>query len=240
MKPNKVRTIFVSDVHLGTVSCQHERLLDFLKAHTCDKLVLVGDIIDGWRLRQRWHWPEGHNRVVQQILKMSRSCEVVYVTGNHDEFLREYTPLLAGSVQIVDEHIHNGDTWVIHGDAYDGVTKYHKWIALLGDVAYAGVLRLNAYFNGLRRRLGFGYWSLSAYLKYKVKSAVNFIFDFETTLVMECKARGFGRVICGHIHHAEIKTIDGVEYCNCGDWVESCTAIVETKKGDYSVVRWTK
>ncbi len=234
----KVRTIFISDVHLGTVACQHERLLEFLKAHQPDKLVLIGDIIDGWRLRKRWYWPDGHNRVIQQILKMSRSCQVVYVTGNHDEFLRPYVPLQVGSIQIVNEYLHDGDTLVVHGDLYDGVTKYHRWLAVLGDTGYVILLKLNGLTDWMRKRFGLGYWSLSAAVKHRVKRAVDFIWQFESNLANECRSRGYRRVVCGHIHHAEIKDIDGVQYCNSGDWVESCTAIVETRQGTYTVVRW--
>jgi len=234
----KVRTIFISDVHLGTSGCQHERLLEFLKAHQADKLVLIGDIIDGWRLRKRWYWPDGHNRVIQQILKMSKSCQVVYVTGNHDEFLRPYAPLQVGSIQIVNEHVHDGDTLVVHGDLYDGVTKYHRWLALLGDTGYVILLKINGLTDWMRRRLGLGYWSLSAVVKHRVKRAVDFIWQFESSLADECRSRGYRRVVCGHIHHAEVKDIDGIQYCNCGDWVESCTAIVETRQGTYTVVRW--
>lgn len=234
----KVKTIFISDVHLGTRSCKDDSLISFLKYYSPEKLILVGDIIDGWRMKSSLYWTNGHNKIIKQILKMSKNCEVIYVTGNHDEFLRDYTPFQLGGISIMDSYIHNGDTLVIHGDEFDGIIKYHKWLAFLGDISYTLLLRINVLFNKIRHKFGFGYWSLSSYLKYKVKSAVNFIYQFEDSVSAECDKKGYKRVICGHIHHAEIKKIGKIEYCNCGDWVESCTAIVERKENQYEIVRW--
>jgi UDP-2,3-diacylglucosamine pyrophosphatase LpxH len=236
------RSIFVSDVHLGTRGCQAERLAQFLKNHTCDHLYLVGDIVDGWRLRSGFYWPQAHSNVMRRVLTAAkRGTRVTYVTGNHDEFLRRYSSLEFGNIRIVDEAVHETADGrrmlVIHGDQFDVVTRYHRWIAFLGDVGYTLLLALNSYLDVVRRSLGYGYWSLSAWLKLKVKRAVNYIGEFEGALAHHCAKSGLDGVICGHIHHAEIKAIDGVEYMNCGDWVESCTALVEDRAGHFSVVR---
>lgn len=241
------RSIFLSDVHLGTRGCSAESLTDFLKNNDCDNLYLIGDIVDGWRLRSGWYWPQSHSNVVRKVLtKSKRGARVVYVTGNHDEFLRNFTSfaLSFGNIEIVDEAEHiapNGDKyWIVHGDDYDGITRYHKWVAFLGDWGYNLLILLNRWFNTLRRKFGFGYWSLSRYVKYKVKKAVNFITEFESAIAKDAKEKGYNAVFCGHIHHPEMRDIDGVLYCNTGDWVETCSAIVEHWDGRLEMVHWQR
>jgi len=239
----RVRAIFISDVHLGTPGCKAEHLLDFLRCHESDFLYLVGDILDGWAMRSRFYWHQTHNDVIQKVLRRARKgTRVIYVPGNHDELARQFCGLQFGDVQIAGEAEHTlldgRRLWVVHGDLADGVIRHARWLAHLGDALYDWLLWLNRHFNSLRARLGFGYWSLSQYLKYKVKNAVSFISDFEHVLVREARRRGFDGVICGHIHHAEIRTIDGVLYCNDGDWVESLTAIVETLEGQLKIITW--
>jgi UDP-2,3-diacylglucosamine pyrophosphatase LpxH len=240
------RTIFLSDIHLGTRGCQADRLLSFLKQHTCDELYLVGDIIDGWRMKSNGiYWPQDHNNVIRRVLTMAkRGTRVIYVTGNHDEFLRNHTPIEIGNLCVVDKATHETADGrrilVVHGDQFDVITRYHRWIAWLGDVGYTVLLEINRLFNMLRNRFGHGYWSLSAWLKHKVKRAVNYIGDYEDALARHCRKQGFEGVICGHIHHAEISDFDGVTYMNCGDWVESCTALVEDGAGRFTIVDWTE
>lgn len=241
-RKQRVRTLWISDVHLGTRDCQAEHLAAFLKRYQTDKIYLVGDIIDGWKLRSGVYWPQSHSNVIRRLLTMSkRGTEVVYVTGNHDEFLRRYSSLMLGNIQLVDEAEHftadGRRLLVIHGDQFDVITRYHRWLAFLGDSGYGFTLTLNRWLNFWRSRYGYGYWSLSAYLKHKVKSAVNFISDFEEAIVHECAKRGFNGVICGHIHHAEIRPMGDVEYMNCGDWVESCTALIEHLDGSIELYR---
>lgn len=241
----QVRTIWISDTHLGSRGCKADYLIDFLKSHRCDTLYLTGDIIDGWRMRKSMYWPQSHSNVLRRILTLAkRGTRVVYVTGNHDEFLRKYSNSVFGNIELVDEAIHetkNGKRFlVLHGDEYDVIVRYHKWIALLGDVFYNLLLVLNRWYNNVRVRLGYGYWSLSAYIKHRVKRAVNFIGDYEQALSDECKRRELDGVVCGHIHHAEMREIDGVLYHNCGDWVESCTAIIETQTGTIELINWVE
>lgn len=248
MQAKTYRSIFISDVHLGTKDSQADKLNNFLKHNSCDNLYLVGDIIDGWRIQQnKWRWKQSHTNVVRRILgHAKRGTRVIYIAGNHDEFLRSMIPygFSFGLVEIHNQIEHIGvdgkHYLVVHGDMFDGITRLAPWISFLGDKAYEVVIGLNARFNWLRHKLGFGYWSLSKYLKHRVKRAVDFIFQFEKTLAGYCKKRGFDGVICGHIHHAEIKDIDGVIYINDGDWVESCTALVEHWDGNFEIVTWTK
>lgn len=239
----RVRTIWISDTHLGSRGCKAEFLIEFLKSHQCETLYLVGDIIDGWRMRKSIYWPQAHSNVLRRILTLAkRGARVVYVTGNHDEFLRKYSNNVFGNIELRDEAVHKTQDGrkllVLHGDEYDVVVRYHKWIAVLGDIAYNILLVLNRWYNHARVKLGYGYWSLSSYIKHRVKQAVNFIGDYENALAQECRRRKLDGVICGHIHHAEIRDIDGIAYHNCGDWVESCTAIVENQDGSIELVHW--
>ena len=235
------RAIFISDLHLGTPGCQAEALLEFLKTHSCDTLYLVGDIIDGWQLRRKWYWPQAHNDVVQKLLRKARKgCRVIYVPGNHDEFARDFLDHSFGGVEVVESAVHvtadGKKLWVIHGDYFDGVIQFAKWLAYLGDTLYDWALKANRHLNYMRGRLGMPYWSLSAYHKLKVKKAVNFISDFEVAVAHEAKKRGYDGVVCGHIHHAEIRNIDGVLYCNDGDWVESLSTLVEHQDGRLEIL----
>ena len=242
------RSIFVSDVHLGTKDCKAGQLNNFLKHNSCDTLYLVGDIIDAWKIQQnKWRWKQSHTNVVRRVLgHAKRGTRVVFIAGNHDEFLRPMIPygFSFGLIEIHNQIEHIGADGrhylVVHGDLFDGITRLAPWLAFLGDKAYDFVLGLNNKFNWIRRRMGFGYFSLSKYLKYKVKKAVDFVFKFEENLANYCKKRGFDGVICGHIHHAEIKEINGVTYMNDGDWVESCTALVEHHDGRWEIITWTK
>jgi UDP-2,3-diacylglucosamine pyrophosphatase LpxH len=243
IEPRHCRAIFLSDIHLGTRGCQAELLLDFLRHHDSDYLYLVGDIVDGWRLKRSWFWAQSHNDVVQKILRKARKgTKVIYVPGNHDEAARDYCGLNFGGVQVMRETIHEGADGkrylVLHGDEFDGIVRYAKWLALLGDSAYNMALRLNHWFNLARRALGLPYWSLSAWLKHKVKNAVEYIGNYEKAVAEEARKRGVDGVICGHIHHAEIRDFDGVLYCNDGDWVESCTGLVEHFDGRLEIVHW--
>ena len=240
---NRYRAIFLSDIHLGTAGCKAAHLLDFLRHNESDSLYLVGDIIDGWALRSRFFWPQTHNDVIQKVLRKARKgTRVIYIPGNHDEVARQFCGLQFGDVSICAESQHqllDGRTlWVVHGDLADGVIRHAKWLAHLGDALYDWILWMNRHLNNLRTRLGFNYWSLSQFLKYKVKNAVSFISDFEQVLVREARKRGYDGVICGHIHHAQIRTVDGALYVNDGDWVESLTALVETQEGELRIVVW--
>ncbi len=240
---NHYRAIFISDVHLGTRGCKASFLLDFLRWTESDYLYLVGDLVDGWRLRKSWYWPQAHNDVVQKLLRKARKgTKLFYIPGNHDEGLRDFCDTQFGGVSLIREAVHETADGrrllVMHGDAFDGVVRYAKWLALLGDWAYDVAIRLNHMFNVARRHLGYPYWSLSAYLKFKVKNAVQFIGDYADTISAEARRRGVDGVVCGHIHHAEIRDLGGVLYCNDGDWVESCTALVEHHDGRLEIVRW--
>ncbi len=238
------RALFISDVHLGARGCQAELLLDFLRYHDADTIYLVGDIVDGWRLRSSWYWPQAHNDVVQKLLRKARKgARTIYVPGNHDEFLREYYGTHFGGIEVAERYIHAGADGrrylVIHGDHFDLVVTQARWLAHLGDYAYTAAIAINRVFNSLRRRFGFGYWSLSQWAKHKVKNAVNYIGEFEKTLVIEARRNAADGVICGHIHHAAIHNKFGITYINCGDWVESCTAIAEHPDGRFEILTWT-
>ena len=237
------RTLFISDVHLGARGCQAELLLDFLRYHDADTVYLVGDIVDGWQLKTGWYWPQLHNDVVQKLLRQARKgARLRYIPGNHDEFLRDYYGSHFGGIEVVEDAVHtaaDGKRYlVIHGDLFDVVIRHARWLALLGNGAYDIAIWLNTYFNAIRRALGLTYWSLSQWAKLKVKNAVNFIGEFENTLAAEARRRGVDGVICGHIHHAVIREDFGLSYINCGDWVESCTAVVEHFDGRFEIVRW--
>jgi UDP-2,3-diacylglucosamine pyrophosphatase LpxH len=240
----RYRTIWISDVHLGTRGCKAEFLLDFLRHSESEYLYLVGDIVDGWRLgRRSWYWSQSHNDIVQKVLRKARKgTRVFYIPGNHDEWLRDYTTLQLGGVLLVPEALHvtadGRRLLVLHGDAFDGVARYARWLALLGDHAYEWALWLNHLFNVVRRRLGYPYWSLSAYLKGKVKNAVQFASNFADAIATEAARRGVDGIVCGHIHQAAISELNGVLYCNDGDWVESCTALVEHCDGRLEILEW--
>ena len=239
------RTVFISDIHLGTRGCQAELLLDFIKTIDCETLYLVGDIVDGWKLKSGWRWPQAHSDVVQKVLRLARrGVQVIYVPGNHDDRLRDFCGVHFGGVLVARDAIHvaaDGKRYLVtHGDEFDGIVSKAKWLAHLGDYSYRALLTLNTRWNGLRRRLGLGYWSLSAFVKLKVKNALQFIDDFEHAVAEEARRRGVDGVICGHIHHAEMREIDGVLYVNDGDWVESCTAVIEHHDGRLEVLDWAK
>ena len=238
------RTLFLSDVHLGSKAAQAELLVDFLRVHDAEKIYLVGDIVDGWRLKRAWHWPQSHNDVVQKLLRKARKgAEIVYVPGNHDEFLRGFLGRHFGGVEVRRNDIHvtaDGRRFlVMHGDEFDVVVRNARLLAYLGDWAYDAAIAVNVLFNFARRKLGFPYWSISAWAKMKVKNAVNFIGTFEKALADEAVKHDCDGVICGHIHHAQLTTHSGIEYVNTGDWVESCTAIAERRDGSFELIRWT-
>lgn len=243
--PRKHRTLFISDTHLGTPGCKAELLADFLRHNEADTLYLVGDIIDGWRIRRSWYWNEAHNHVIQEILRKARKgTRVIYVPGNHDEALRDYVGVTLAGVEVINEDIHeaaNGKRYlVLHGDQFDGVVRYAKWLAHVGDWAYNVALTCSSMLHTLRRSLGLSYWSLSAYLKHKVKNAVEYISNYEDAVAREARDRGVDGVVCGHIHHAEMREMDGVTYMNDGDWVESCTALAEDMNGTFTIIHWTR
>ena len=239
----RFRALFLSDVHLGTRGCQADKLIDFLRYHEAEVIYLVGDMVDGWQLRSGWYWPQSHNDVVQKLLRKARKgARIIYVPGNHDEFLRGYYGTHFGGVEVAETAIHQGADGrrylVIHGDHFDMVVRHARWFALLGDYAYTTALILNRGFNAARRALGLPYWSLSKWLKLKVKNAVSYIGEYERTLMAEAHRHDVSGVICGHIHHATIREDLGIRYVNCGDWVESCTAIAEHIDGRFEIITW--
>jgi UDP-2,3-diacylglucosamine pyrophosphatase LpxH len=239
----RFRSIFISDVHLGTAGCQAAHLIDFLRHTESRYLYLVGDIVDGWQMKRRWYWHQTHNDVVQKVLRKARKgTRVTYIAGNHDEAMRHFLGLAFGGIEIRDEAMHTTADGrrllVIHGDLFDAVVQRARWLAHLGDWLYGLALELNRAWNQLAAKLGISYWSLSQYLKHKVKNAVAYINDFEEALAHEARRRGFDGVVCGHIHKAEIRDIGGILYCNDGDWVESLTALVELESGELRIVDW--
>ena len=240
----RVRSVFLSDIHLGTRACQAESLLDFLREYPSDETFLIGDIIDFWAMSRSIHWTPAQNTVVQKLLRRARHGDrVVFIPGNHDEALRDYTGVIFGDIEVVDELVHqtaDGRRFLlIHGDVFDQVTRHHRWVAVLGDWAYNQLVWINSWLSRMRRRLGIpGYWSLAGFAKRKVKTALNFIFDFEESAIHHARERGLDGVICGHIHWAAISEINGLTYINCGDWVDSCTAIVEHFDGRLELVAW--
>jgi UDP-2,3-diacylglucosamine pyrophosphatase LpxH len=243
--PTHYRAIFISDVHLGFSGCSAGFLLDFLRSTTCDYLYLVGDIIDVWQMKRRPYWPQAHNDVIRTILgKAKHGTRIIYVPGNHDEALRDYDGLVLGNLEIRREHVHTTlagrRLLVIHGDEFDSVVRYSRSLALIGGTLYEFLLHLNTFVNLVRRRLGFSYWSLASVLKHRVKQAVSFISRFETALAHEARKNRADGVVAGHIHRAEITTIQDIVYCNCGDWVESCTALVERNDGTLELLHWSE
>ena len=240
----EVRSVFISDLHLGTRACQADRLIDFLREHPSEYLYLIGDVIDFWAMSRSIQWSPAHNTVVQKILRRARhGNHVMLIPGNHDEALREYAGVSFGNIAVESNWTHqaaDGRRYLLlHGDEFDQVTRHHRWVALLGDMAYEFLLRLGAVLSRTRRLLGIsGYWSLAGYAKRKVKKAVNFISDFESSVAHAVRQKELDGVICGHIHWAEIREVDQILYMNCGDWVDSCTAIVEHLDGRMEVIHW--
>jgi UDP-2,3-diacylglucosamine pyrophosphatase LpxH len=240
--PIRVRSIFLSDIHLGTRGCQAERLLEFLKTHEAEYLFLIGDIVDFWAMRRGVHWTSAQNTVIQKVLRRARHGEKVFlIPGNHDEALREHDGTVFGGISIVGEFEHttaDGKRYLlIHGDEFDQVTRHHRWVALLGDASYNALVRINGWLSWLRRKLNIpGYWSLAGYAKRKVKTAVSFIFDFEDSVIHAVRERGLNGVICGHIHWASLRQVGNVTYINCGDWVDSCSAVIEHLDGRFELV----
>jgi UDP-2,3-diacylglucosamine pyrophosphatase LpxH len=238
-----VRALFISDVHLGTRTARADELLGLLRCCEASVIYLVGDIVDFWRVKRGPYWPQTHNDVLQKLMrKVRKGARVVLIPGNHDEGLRDYAGMQFGGVEIHRDYLHTtalGQRYVVmHGDEFDVVVRTARWLALLGDRGYELALWLNHPLNWVRRHLGLGYWSFSAYLKYRVKSAVAFIGAFEEAVAAEARRRAADGIVCGHIHHAADRTFDGVHYINCGDWVESCTAVIETLDGHLRIIRW--
>lgn len=237
------RTIWISDLHLGSKGCNAEHLLNFLKHTDSDYLFLVGDIIDCWALSRNIYWPTTHNTIIQKILKKARhGTKVIFIPGNHDENIRQYVGLSFGDIEIHENYTHTlldgTRIFCVHGDLYDVVTRCHRWLAIVGDVGYEFLLWANRIQNRIRSTLGLGHWSLSAFIKNKVKEAVNFISDYQSTVVKEAVSLGVDGVLCGHIHHAKIEAMGDITYYNTGDWVESCTSIVEKTDGTIELINW--
>src|SRR5690242_12120358 len=239
----RYRTIWISDVHLGTRGCNAEMLIDFLDHVDSETMYLVGDIIDGWRLKKKFYWPAAHNDVVWRILKRAkRGTRIVYIPGNHDEMFRQFTGLDFGGVEIRRKAIHETADGrrllVLHGDEFDVITLAHRWLAYVGDAAYEALMGLNRWVNFIRRTLDLPYWSLSKHAKAKVKNAVEFISHYEDVVAHAAGSRGVDGVVCGHIHTAEMRNIGGIAYYNDGDWVEGCTALVEHFDGRIELLHW--
>lgn len=237
------RTLFISDVHLGARGSQADRLLDFLRVHDAETIYLVGDIVDGWALKSHWHWPQSHNDFVQKMLrKVRKGARVVYVPGNHDEFFRDYVGSNFGGIEIEEESIHRcadgRSMLILHGDKFDTVVRNVRWLALLGDWAYDFAIWLNGHIARVRRYFGLPYWSFSQWSKDKVKRAVSFISAFEQAVATDARRHGVEVVLCGHIHKPAMRTVDGVLYINTGDWVESCSAVVENYDGRLELIHW--
>ncbi|WLR94496.1 UDP-2,3-diacylglucosamine diphosphatase [Shinella zoogloeoides] len=239
------RTLFISDVHLGSKAAKADFLIDFLRHHEAETIVLVGDIVDGWRLKRNWYWPQAFNDVTQKLLRKARKgTRIIYIPGNHDEFLRDFPGTHFGGVEVAERIIHeaaDGKRYlVLHGDEFDVVVRHARVVAYLGDWAYDAAIAINVVFAAIRRKLGLPYWSFSAWAKQQVKSAVNFIGEFQRVVAEEARRNDADGVICGHIHHAVITEIDGIRYINSGDWVESCTAIAEHHDGEMELITWQK
>lgn len=238
------RTVFLSDIHLGTRACQADRLLDFLRENPCEQLYLVGDIVDFWAMSRGVHWSSAQNTVVQKILRAARhGTRVVFIPGNHDEALRDHCDSDFGGIRIEEEAIHvtadGRRLLIVHGDAFDQVTRHHRWVAVLGDISYNLLVRGNIWLSRLRRLLGLqGYWSLAGYAKRKIKKAINFIFDFEDSVMRHVIERGLDGVVCGHIHWPRLEDRQGRLYANCGDWVDSCSALAEDDCGQLHLLHW--
>lgn len=239
------RTVFLSDLHLGLRASRADLLLDFLEGTDSGRIVLVGDIVDGWRLRKSWFWDRSHDEVIRLLLRRAREgVEILYIPGNHDEMFRDWVGLEIAGIRLAQQAEHitadGRRLLVMHGDEFDSVVRYWPLLAHLGDWAYDAALLLNRWFNTARRRMGYPYWSLSQWLKRRVKEAVKAIDRFEESLAHEALRGGYDGVICGHIHHAEMRDIGGVVYMNTGDWVESCTALVEHPDGRFELLDWSR
>ncbi len=240
----KFRTLFISDVHLGSKSAKADFLIDFLRHHDAETYYLVGDIVDGWRLKRTWYWPQGCNDVVQKLLRKARKgARIIYIPGNHDEFLRDFPGMHFGGIEVMLRDVHEGADGrkylVLHGDEFDVVVRNYRIVAYLGDWAYDAAIAINRGLAAVRRLLGLPYWSFSAWAKLQVKSAVNFIGEFQKFVAEEARRNGADGVICGHIHHAVMTDMDGIRYINTGDWVESCTAVVEHFDGTMELIQWS-
>ncbi|TPW29780.1 UDP-2,3-diacylglucosamine diphosphatase [Martelella alba] len=245
MEPRQFRTLFISDVHLGSKAAKADYLLDFMRHHEAETIILVGDIVDGWRLKRSWYWPQPFNDVVQKLLRKARKgARIIYIPGNHDEFLRDFPGMHFGGVEVAQKMIFEaGDGrkyLVIHGDEFDVVVRHARVLAYLGDWAYDAAIAINVVLAAVRRKLGFSYWSFSAWAKLQVKHAVNFIGEFQRVVVEEARKQEVDGVICGHIHHAVMEDMDGIAYINTGDWVESCTAIAEHFDGTFELITWNE
>lgn len=241
----KVRTLFISDVHLGSKASKTDFLLDFLRCYDAETIILVGDIVDGWRLKRSWYWPQGCNDVVQKLLRKARKgARIVYIPGNHDEFLRAFPGTHFGGIEVLDRMVHetaDGKRYLIlHGDQFDVVVRNARLLAYLGDWAYDMAIAINVVLSMVRRKLGMPYWSFSAWAKLQVKHAVNFIGEFQKVVAEEARRNEVDGVICGHIHHAVMETVEGIHYINTGDWVESCTAVIEDIDGRFELIEWGK
>jgi UDP-2,3-diacylglucosamine pyrophosphatase LpxH len=241
--PRRYRAIWISDFHIGTRRAQTELLLEFLRHTESDLLYLVGDVVDNWSLKKTWYWDQKHNDVIQKLLRKARKgTRIIYIPGNHDEHFHDFAGTRFWRIRVAREAIHTTADkkryLVLHGDQFDGVVKYAKWLALLGDQAYERAIDLNRVVNAVRRRLGLPYWSLSSYLKRRVKQAVQFVSEFEKAVVREARKRKADGVICGHIHTPELRQIGDIHYCNDGDWVESCSALVEHQDGRFELIHW--
>jgi UDP-2,3-diacylglucosamine pyrophosphatase LpxH len=237
------RTLFISDVHLGSKAAKTDFLLDFLRTHEAETIILVGDIVDGWRLKRSWYWPQQCNDVVQKLLRKARKgTRIIYIPGNHDEFMRDFPGIHFGGIEVEHRIVHemaDGKKYlVLHGDEFDVVVRNARLLAYLGDWAYDTAIAINVLLAAIRRRLGMPYWSFSAWAKLQVKHAVNFIGEFQRVVADEARRAEVDGVICGHIHHAVMEDIDGIHYVNTGDWVESCTAIAEHPDGRLELISW--
>ncbi len=244
MSKLKFKSIFISDAHLGSKGSQAEKLLDFLNRSTAEAIYLVGDIIDGWQLNKKWHWPESHAKVLKKLISFANEGKkIIYISGNHDDFLRKIGNLNLGNIKICSEFTHEAKNrkkyLVIHGDQYDNIVSNARWLALIGDIAYNFTLIINRHINRIRKLLGYEYVAISAWLKRRVKLAVNFVSDYEKRISKAALIKKMDGVICGHIHHAELRKIGNIEYLNCGDWVESCTALVENINGEMQIINWS-
>ena len=237
------RTIWISDVHLGTRHAQVDKLLDFLRNTHCSHLYIVGDFIDGWQLRRKWHWADDYNVLIQKLLRKTRKkTRVTFLTGNHDEFLEKFLGISFGAVRLMERVVHtaaDGKRYmVLHGHQFDGLSHFNRLLDRVGSALYERILDMNAWLNRIRRMFGFGYWSFASYIKLKAKRAVKYVTDYEEAMIQYCRKTGMSGVICGHIHRPEIRPVDDVVYMNCGDWVENCTALVEDLDGTIRLVRF--